>query len=221
MKRIDEARPVPDGTSAGGQSSRLSGIIVLALCASLAFAAYQIASVLRECGTSGESASAPIQFSADPLSVLLPVPDLKLADETKRSVSLSDFKGRLVLLSVWATWCPPCRDEMPSLDRLQAKFDPSKFLVLPLSIDRDGLPAVARFYRHLGLKSLGVYIDQSGTTLSQLGLTGIPATVLINSDGVEIGRKTGPAEWDSASMIALIRNHLEEGSDTATGGHAP
>src|SRR2546427_178999 len=70
------------------------------------------------------------------------VADLQFVDGTGKSISLSDFRGRPLLLNIWATWCLPCRKEMPSLDRLQAKFDPQKFLVLPLSIDRGGIPAV-------------------------------------------------------------------------------
>jgi hypothetical protein len=97
---------------------------------------------------------------------------------------------------------------MPSLDRLQAKFDPAKFLVLTLSIDRAGVPAVRKFYADLGIKSLGVYVDQSSAALHQLALIGIPATLLINPDGKEIGRKLGPAEWDSPEVIALLREHF-------------
>ena len=102
------------------------------------------------------------------------VADLKFVDGTGKPVSLSDFRGRPLLLNIWATWCLPCRKEMPSLERLQAKFDPQKFVVLPLSIDRGGIPAVEKFYEGLGLKSLGIYIDQTGTALNQLGLLGIP-----------------------------------------------
>jgi thiol-disulfide isomerase/thioredoxin len=136
------------------------------------------------------------------------VADLKFVDGTGKSVSLSDFRGRPLLLNIWATWCLPCRKEMPSLDRLQAKFDRQKFLVLPLSIDRGGIPAVEKFYEELGLKSLGIYVDQTGTALNQLGLLGIPATLLINSEGREVGRKLGPAEWDSAEVAAVLREHL-------------
>ena len=96
---------------------------------------------------------------------------------------------------------------MPSLDRLQAKFDPQKFLVLPLSIDRGGVPAVEKFYEQLGVKSLGIYNDQSATALQQLGLRGIPATLLINPEGREVGRKLGPADWDSAEVAAILQEH--------------
>jgi thiol-disulfide isomerase/thioredoxin len=136
------------------------------------------------------------------------VADLKFVDRAGKSISLSDFRGRPLLLNIWATWCLPCRKEMPSLDRLQAKFDPQKFLVLPLSIDRGGIPAVEKFYEQLGFRSLGIYVDQTGAALHQLGLLGLPATLLIDPEGREVGRKLGPAEWDSAEVAAILREHM-------------
>ncbi|MBN9010335.1 MAG: TlpA family protein disulfide reductase, partial [Rhizobiales bacterium] len=146
------------------------------------------------------------------------VPELKFIDGSEKPLSLANFKGRPVLLNIWATWCLPCRKEMPSLDRLQAKFDPAKFLVLTLSIDRAGIPAVKKFYADLGIKSLGVYVDQSSAALHQLGLIGIPGTLLINREGQEIGRKLGPAEWDSPEVIALLREHFGVEPMPATDG---
>jgi len=110
---------------------------------------------------------------------------------------------------------------MPSLDRLQAKFDPSKFLVLALSIDRAGLPAVKKFYADLGLKSLGIYVDSSGAALHQLGLIGIPGTLLIDPSGQEVGRKLGPGEWDSAEVVALLRDHFGLQAAKVSEGAAP
>lgn len=137
-----------------------------------------------------------------------PVPPLQFVDGSGRSLSLEDFRGRPILLNIWATWCVPCRKEMPALDRLQASFAKSELLVLPLSIDRQGATVVKPFYRELGLKALGIYIDQSGEASSELGAIGVPTTLLIDREGREIGRKVGPAEWDSAAIIALLRAHL-------------
>lgn len=173
---------------------------------------------------SEQAAPAPVPLSSQPFSFPehpATVPDLKFVDATGRSVSLSDFKGRPVLLNVWATWCLPCRKEMPSLDRLQAKFSASKFLVLPLSIDRGGLPAVKKFYADLGLKSLGIYADESTEALHKLGLIGIPGTLLINADGQEIGRKLGPTEWDSSEILGLLQERFGLKPDEAAGGKSP
>src|SRR6185436_5456413 len=87
-----------------------------------------------------------------------------------------------------------------------------------LSIDRAGLPAIRKFYANLGLKSLGIYADQAGAALHQLGLIGIPGTLLIDTDGREIGRKLGPAEWDSPEVVALLRSHFGLDAAKARGG---
>jgi thiol-disulfide isomerase/thioredoxin len=137
-----------------------------------------------------------------------PVPELRFVDGDDHSLSLQDFRGRPILLNIWATWCVPCRKEMPSLDRLQAAFDKSQLLVLPLSIDRQGVAVVKAFYQELGLQALGIYVDQSGKASSALNTVGVPTTLLIDREGREIGRKIGATEWDSAEVIALLREHL-------------
>jgi thiol-disulfide isomerase/thioredoxin len=136
------------------------------------------------------------------------LPRIEFVDGEDRPLTLAEFRGRPVLLNVWATWCVPCRKEMPSLDRLQAKFDPSRLLVLTLSVDRQGSSAVRRFYREQGLKTLGIYVDRSGDVLQKLRLPGVPGTLLLNADGQEIGRKLGQAEWDSPAMTDLIVQRL-------------
>jgi thiol-disulfide isomerase/thioredoxin len=145
------------------------------------------------------------------------LPDLAFVDGDERPVSLADFRGRPVLLNIWATWCVPCRNEMPSLDRLQAKFEPSQFLVLALSIDR-GIPAVKNFYQELKLKSLGIFVDRSGDSLHLLRAPGVPTTLFIDREGREIGRKIGAAEWDSSASIALLREHMNLPSGEQAGG---
>jgi thiol-disulfide isomerase/thioredoxin len=165
-----------------------------------------------EAGASrGFDAAAP--SAADAFAFTFPhrpraLPALRFEDGTGRIMSLSEFHGRPVVLNIWATWCVPCRREMPALDRLQAEFGKSGLLVLPLSIDRRGAPAVRQFYRDRGLAALGVYIDRSGEAVGDLGTVGLPTTLLVDRDGHEIGRKIGPAEWDSPQIAALIRDRL-------------
>ncbi len=151
-------------------------------------------------------------FDFQPLDQPRELPDLGFVDGDGRAASLADFRGRVVLLNLWATWCVPCRREMPALERLQAKLGGAEFIVLPLSIDRGGLPPVKRFYEELGLAALGVFVDQSGTSMGKLAITGVPATLLIDREGREIGRLLGAAEWDSPEAIALIRRHLNSPS---------
>ena len=144
------------------------------------------------------------------------VPDLAFADGSGRVLSLSAFRGRPIVLNIWATWCVPCRKEMPSLDRLQARFDRSKLLVLPVSIDLQGAPVVDMFYQDMGLRSLGVYADTIMGAANKLGLPGVPATLLIDAEGREIGRKLGPAEWDSPEIIEILRQRFGLSADAAT-----
>jgi thiol-disulfide isomerase/thioredoxin len=138
-----------------------------------------------------------------------PVPALAFVDGDGRALSLDAFKGRVVLLNLWATWCVPCRKEMPTLDRLQARLGGPTFTVVALSIDRQGVSVVKPFYQQLGLTSLVLYVDRSGQAVSALGAVGVPITVLIDRDGQEIGRRLGPADWDSEPIVALIRQHLD------------
>lgn len=136
-----------------------------------------------------------------------PVPDLAFFDSSGRSLSLSDFRGRPIVLNIWAKWCVPCRREMPSLDWLQGKFDPAKLLVLALSAD--DASDVGKFYEELGLHSLGIYISSTGGEIIKLGLPGFPGTLLIDANGNEIGRKLGPAEWDRPEIVDLLVQHFD------------
>jgi thiol-disulfide isomerase/thioredoxin len=142
------------------------------------------------------------------------VPTLDFVDGGGRSMTLADFRGRVILLNVWATWCVPCRKEMPTLDRLQAKLGGADFQVIALSIDRQGMAVVKPFYRDVGLAALGIYIDQSGKATQLLHAVGVPMTLLIDRQGREVARKMGPAEWDSPEMVAIIRRYLDRPPST-------
>ena len=151
----------------------------------------------------------PAEFSFATLNQPRPLPELRFIDGNGRAMNFADFRGRVVLLNLWATWCVPCRKEMPTLDRLQAKLGGPDFQVVALSIDRQGLSVVKPFYKELGLKALGIYVDQSGKAASDLGAVGIPTTLLVDRKGRELGRKAGPAEWDSPATIDMIRRYLK------------
>jgi thiol-disulfide isomerase/thioredoxin len=133
------------------------------------------------------------------------VPDLQFQDGTGRTHSLAEFRGRVVLLNIWATWCAPCREEMPALDRLEAKLGGPDFDVVALSIDRQGTEVVRKFFADVGVKSLRIYIDPSAQAMSRVGAVGVPMTLLIDQDGREIGRRAGPAKWDAARSIEDLR----------------
>lgn len=147
------------------------------------------------------------------------VPAIRFQDGAGRSLSLADFRGRVVLLNIWATWCPPCRQEMPSLDRLQSKLGGPEFEVVALSIDVNGGPAVQNFYREVGIKALKTYNDPTTDAAGRLGIPGIPGTLLIDREGRELGRAIGPAEWDGPEAIALFRQVI--GRAAGPSGSAP
>jgi thiol-disulfide isomerase/thioredoxin len=134
-----------------------------------------------------------------------PLPDLQFNDAAQKPVALSAFRGKVVVLNLWATWCIPCRKEMPTLDDLQAKLGGPGFEVVALSVDRDGLGAVEPFFQKLGITHLATYLDPTGATAESLGAFGLPTTLLIDQHGQEVGLLIGPAEWNSPEMIAFLR----------------
>lgn len=134
------------------------------------------------------------------------LPPFSFVDAAGQSLTLSDFGGRVILLNIWATWCVPCRREMPTLDRLQGLLGGSEFHVLPLSIDRAGSEIVRRFYDEIGIEHLGIYLGEERRTMSVFGVIGLPTTLLVSREGQEIGRLVGPAEWDSVDAVALFRS---------------
>jgi len=129
-----------------------------------------------------------------------------------KAAKLANFHGKVVLLNLWATWCGPCREEMPTLDRLQAKLGGPDFEVVALSIDQEGVAVVKDFYEELGLKALSIFVDESMTAPVALKALGVPTTLLISREGQEIGRHTGPAEWDSPEVKALIGWYQQNGN---------
>lgn len=139
-----------------------------------------------------------------------PVPEIRFADAEGRVRMLADFRGKVVLLNVWATWCVTCREEMPTLDRLQAALGGPDFEVVALSIDRAGPEAVRRFYTEIGIQHLSLRIDASAQAMSTLGVVGLPTTLLIDRQGRELGRLIGPAEWDTPEMIAFLKSAVAE-----------
>jgi len=137
------------------------------------------------------------------------LPEIQFENGRGETISLADFKGSLVLLNIWATWCAPCRREMPTLDRLQATLGGADFQVVALSLDRNGLPVVQEFYAELGLETLPIYVDESGAAQRALNVLGLPTTLLLDRDGNEVGRLLGPAEWDSPQMVGFFREYLK------------
>ena len=136
------------------------------------------------------------------------LPEATFQDGTGKERTLADWRGKVVLLNLWATWCLPCRKEMPSLDRLQKELGSDKFQVVAVSVDRKGLEASKKFLDETQAQGLGLYVDATARMSSTLRVVGLPATLLIDAQGREIGRLLGPAEWDSEDAKRLIRSVL-------------
>ncbi|MDX0190376.1 redoxin family protein [Sinorhizobium meliloti] len=137
------------------------------------------------------------------------VPELQFTDAEGKPRSLADFHSKVVLLNVWATWCLPCRKEMPTLDRLQAAMGGDSFEVVALSIDRGGAEAVKKFFAEIGIQHLAIHVDTSGRVGFALATAGLPTTLLIDAQGKEAGRLIGPAEWDAPDTVAFLKSIVE------------
>jgi thiol-disulfide isomerase/thioredoxin len=136
-------------------------------------------------------------------------PDLAFKTADGREVKLSDFRGRTVLLNLWATWCVPCRHEMPALDKLQATLGGGKFEVVAVNIDTRHPDKARAFLEETGIRNLAGYSDHSAKVFQDLKAVGrafgMPTTLLIDSQGCELGHLAGPAEWASDDALRLVR----------------
>lgn len=147
-----------------------------------------------------------------------PAPALAFQDAQGNQLSLEDFRGQVVVLNLWATWCGPCRREMPSLDRLQAEYGHGGLHVLALSVDRADLKQIRDFYDATGIQHLDIYRDPKAAASRTLRAFGLPTTLVIDAAGREIGRVIGPAEWDSDEAVAALRAVMATTSHSDWGG---
>ena len=126
----------------------------------------------------------------------------------EQKISFSQFKGNVLLVNFWATWCPPCIKEMPSLDRLQLKLN-KNFKVLAISEDRNGIKKVKDFFAENNINNLEQYFDVKGKLAKELELIGLPTTLVVDKKGYIIGRYQGDIEWDDTEVIKFINNFIE------------
>lgn len=145
------------------------------------------------------------QFTALPAP--LPAPALQFTTRDGAAKQLSDFKGKPVLVNLWATWCGPCVEEMPSLQRLQGKLG-DKLTILAISEDRQGESVVAPFLAQHGIKDLAIFLDPKTAATNAFGAQGLPTTYLISADGMILGKEEGGAAWDDPAMIATLTPYL-------------
>jgi thiol-disulfide isomerase/thioredoxin len=137
-----------------------------------------------------------------------PAVDISFAGPDGKKLTLADFRGRSVLLNLWATWCVPCRAEMPALDRLQAKLGGADFEVVAVNIDTSRLDRPKAFLTEAGVKTLAPYADPSADSFETLRVAGkalgLPTSLLIGPDGCELAVMAGPAQWDSPDAVKVV-----------------
>ena len=133
------------------------------------------------------------------------VPDHVLIRENGEETSLKDYRGKVLLVNFWATWCPPCRKEMPSLDRLQAELGGEHFEVIAINLDRHGIAMAREFYDEIGIEQLAIHVDPNARFASALRALGLPTSIIVDRDGNEIGRLVGDAEWDAPEALNIFR----------------
>ena len=133
------------------------------------------------------------------------VPDIDFVDADGREHHLAEFRGHGMVINLWATWCVPCVAEMPSLLALEKALAPADIAVLPLSSDRGGAAAVAAFYEKHGIAGLPVLLDPRGAAARTLGARGIPTSVIIDTQGREVARMEGSADWSTPAAQALVK----------------
>ena len=142
-----------------------------------------------------------------PSSEPFPAPSVTLTDTAGSEVGLSDFRGKLVVLNLWATWCEPCLREMPSLERLQTRFG-DRIAVLAVSEDRGGAKIVTPFIAKLGLESVKIYLDPKSTVERAFKVQGLPTSFLIDRQSRILGRVEGAAEWDAPKLLGVLKSFL-------------
>ncbi len=138
-----------------------------------------------------------------------PAPTDPLTDGTGSPVRLSDFKGRVVLVNFWATWCAPCIREMPGLDRLEAKLGGPDFTVVAVNEDRGGAKIAETFLEKLNTPNLRLYVDDKMKLMRAFGVRGMPTSFLLDRAGNVVGKLEGIAEWDTPEVEALIQYYIE------------
>jgi thiol-disulfide isomerase/thioredoxin len=139
---------------------------------------------------------------------------VRFEDDYGQPRSLDDFRSKIVLLNVWATWCAPCIKEIPALDRLAAALNGTEFAVVAVSVDRKGIDAVRKVFAQLDVQKLPIYIDRSGQALRTVRAIGLPTSLFVDREGREFGRAVGPVEWDGAATIAFFRDVASHESPT-------
>jgi thiol-disulfide isomerase/thioredoxin len=148
-----------------------------------------------------------------------PAPNLHFTDAAGRKLTLDAFRGRGLVVNLWATWCGPCVAEFPTLAAIAPQLALSKILVLPISIDAEGLKVVQPFYQTHAIRDVPILLDPDGSATDALNAAGIPITIIIDTQGRLVGTTQGASNWNTPRTIRLIQRLT--GGNRDTGGIEP
>jgi len=133
--------------------------------------------------------------------------DVIFKDINQKNVNLADFKGKLVILNFWATWCAPCKEEMPSLDELQSNSKLSNLKIFPINVGQEDISKSEFFFKELNIKNLNIYFDAPITLAKKFSLRGVPTTILFNKKGEEFARIIGSIDFKDEKFINWLKNY--------------
>ena len=133
--------------------------------------------------------------------------ELTFLDIDNNQISLKSYKGNLILLNFWATWCAPCKDEMPSLNNLNKKKNLDNLKIFPINVGQDNFEKSLNFFESLNINNLKVYLDTPVTLAKKLQLRGIPTSILINKDGFEFARIVGSIDFENENFVKWLSSY--------------
>ena len=128
-------------------------------------------------------------------------------DKSEQEININEFKGNLLILNFWATWCKPCKEEMPSLDSLQANQDLNQLKIFPINVGKENLEKVNRFFYELNIQNIQTYFDPPVTLAKTFSLRGIPTSILFNKEGKEFARIIGSINFEDEEFVSWIKNY--------------
>lgn len=180
----------------------LSAVVytALALCANPALADMAELEALRD------GSMKKLIFHAEPVAA----PDTVFTDPEGGEHRLAQWGGRYVLVNFWATWCAPCRKELPALDALNTEFGGKDFTVVTIATGRNPVPAITRLFEEVGVQGLPVLLDPKQDLAREMGVFGLPVTVVLDREGLEIARLSGDADWHGESARAIVAELIED-----------
>ena len=133
--------------------------------------------------------------------------EIVFKDKNQKNIDLANYKGKLLILNFWATWCVPCREEMPTLDLLQSDFRLNNLKIFPINIGQEDLLKSVNFFKELSIKNLDIYYDPAVTLAKKFSLRGLPTTILIDKEGKEFARIIGSIDFSNKEFINWLSSY--------------